>query len=262
MISAPVYNTIGQTYDVTRRADPAIVNQLFQLLQPKKGGLYLDMGCGSGNYTAALAEQGLNIQGIDLSGVMLAKARTKYPHMIFHQGDATELPFQDQVFSGVSCILATHHIQNNRKVAEEAFRVLDAKGRFVIFTATPEQMNQYWLCHYFPKMMQGSADLMTSLSELSICLKNAGFQTVEHDPFFVTPDLQDWFLQAGKYRPDIYLDPAVRAGISSFHLFAEPLELEQGLKLLARDIQSGAIQEVIAEYETDMGDYGFVVAQK
>ena len=51
---APIYERIGQTYDETRKADPEITNQLLTLLNPSPEGRYLDIGCGSGNYTQAL----------------------------------------------------------------------------------------------------------------------------------------------------------------------------------------------------------------
>lgn len=132
----------------------------------------------------------------------------------------------------------------------------------VIFTATPEQMRHYWLGHYFPEMMRASASCMTSFSVLKTTLEQAGFHTVEKQPFFVSNELQDWFLQAGKYRPEIYLDQKVRDGISSFHLFAKPDELEKGLKQLKNDIDSGEIDKIIKSYESDEGDYLFVTAEK
>jgi ubiquinone/menaquinone biosynthesis C-methylase UbiE len=51
-----VYNTIGKTYDTTRKPDPEIVQTLIRLIQPKAKGHYLDIACGSGNYTNALAQ--------------------------------------------------------------------------------------------------------------------------------------------------------------------------------------------------------------
>jgi hypothetical protein len=69
-------------------------------------------------------------------------------------------------------------------------------------------------------------------------------------------------LQAGKYRPEIYLDPTVRQGISSFHLSANPAELKKGLALLDADITSGAIKKISQRYENPMGDYLFIAAEK
>ena len=53
-MALPIYNDIGKTYDSTRKADPMIVKTLLNLLNPETSGLYLDLACGSGNYTVAL----------------------------------------------------------------------------------------------------------------------------------------------------------------------------------------------------------------
>lgn len=50
-MTKPIYDTIGKTYDSTRQADPEITQKLLELLCPIVGGKYLDIGCGSGNYT-------------------------------------------------------------------------------------------------------------------------------------------------------------------------------------------------------------------
>ena len=70
-----IYNTIGTGYNHSRRADPYITGRLLALLQAVPGGGYLDIGCGTGNYTIALAAAGLGFTGVDPSEVMLLEAR-------------------------------------------------------------------------------------------------------------------------------------------------------------------------------------------
>lgn len=256
-----VYNTIGKTYDHTRKADPEIVRNIIQFLSPSKTGSYLDVGCGSGNYTCALSDQGLHECGVDISEEMLSKARQKNPRIEWVHGDARKLPFQDRQFDGATCILATHHIQDLEKCFQEVFRVLN-KGDFVIFTCFPEQLEAYWLNRYFPKMMRMASDVMHSQQEMFAALKNAGFEDLRTEKFFVTNDLQDWFLQAGKYRPELYFDPVVRAGISTFALAKDQDEISQGCEKIKEDMASGIIDEVIKSHESPLGDYAFVIATK
>ena len=52
---AHLYDSIGIEYDTTRRADPYIAGRLAHHLALSKGGTYLDLACGSGNYTNALS---------------------------------------------------------------------------------------------------------------------------------------------------------------------------------------------------------------
>jgi ubiquinone/menaquinone biosynthesis C-methylase UbiE len=256
-----VYDRIGKTYDVTRHADSEIVARLHEMLSPVAGGRYLDVGCGSGNYTCALAAKGLQMTGIDVSEEMLQKARCKSSQVIWFQGDAKQLPFANQIFQGAICTLATHHIKPLQAALHEIFRVLE-NGKLVIFTATPEQMQHYWLWHYFPKMMRTGSEHMLSFTAIAELLQDAGFLDVTGSPFFVTNQLQDLFLQSGKYRPEIYLDTAVRAGISSFAALAHADEIKDGLVELENDIHTGKINKIIEPYESTEGDYMFVAATK
>jgi len=257
----PIYNSIGKTYDTTRKADPSIVQKITQFLCEEQSQNYLDIGCGSGNYTGALSELGLHIDGVDISPEMLKKAKIKHPHINWYEGDARKLSFPSGCYDGATCVLATHHIKDTVTAFKEVFRVL-SRGRFVIFTATPEQCHQYWLREYFPKMIADACKIMAGFEELQEALSHAGFENIRAEPYFVTKDLQDWFLHAGKYRPEMYLDPLVRAGISSFHVSSYGNEVEVGLVKLKHDIDTGRIQEVIKQYENSLGDYLFVVAEK
>ena len=72
-----VYDDIGRGYDGTRRADPQIGQALYRLMDPVVGARYLDLACGTGNYTVYLSERGLLISGVDVSQTMLAAAAAK-----------------------------------------------------------------------------------------------------------------------------------------------------------------------------------------
>jgi hypothetical protein len=60
----------------------------------------------------------------------------------------------------------------------------------------------------------------------------------------------------------MYLDPLIRQGISSFHLSINEDELTQGLTRLSKDIETGYISDIIDTYESDIGDYLYVVGSK
>ena len=55
----PVYDRIGAGYDRTRRADSYIVERIAGHLSLQDNGMYLDVACGTGNYTGALADLGV-----------------------------------------------------------------------------------------------------------------------------------------------------------------------------------------------------------
>ncbi len=257
----PLYDDIGEGYDATRAADPYIVRRLIHHLGIRAKSDYLDVACGTGNYTVALADAGAKMAGLDQSGRMVEIARTKSSSVAWYVGNAEELPFPDGTFSGAACTLAIHHFPTLLPVFLEAFRVLDG-GRFVLFTSTPEQMKRYWLNEYFPQMMAKSTSRMPSLAEVISDLRTAGFGAITTETYEVREDLQDLFLYSGKHRPALYLDPRIRAGISSFAALAEPAEVEGGCRRLAADVESGRISGILASYRHDQGDYLFVTAEK
>ncbi len=268
MISEPLiqtnclFDTIGHTYDETRRADRKIVSQLSSLLKQESNRRYLDVGCGSGNYTYALSTFGFEIEGVDSSFEMLSKARKKYPHLLFHSGDAMSLLFKDEQFFGLLYFLSIHHFSDCFKAFQEAYRVLEHGGKIVIFTVTPEQLMHYWLVYYFPNAMAQRSSSLLSFKNLEFFLKEAGFHSIEPVLFHVDYEMEDLFLHSGKHKPQLYLDPLVRRNMSFFSSPCHENEFEIGLKHLRNDILSGEINEIIARYDHNQGDCLFISAQK
>lgn len=257
-----LYDRIGRTYDTSRRADPDIVERLAHLLLLAPGAPYLDVACGTGNYTVAMANRGAIMYGAELSATMLDKARSKSTQVRWCRADAESLPFPGGKFAGAMCTLAIHHMANLARVFREVFRVLHS-GRFVIFATDPEQTRRYWLVEYFPKGMSRITEKEPPIRKVIDYLRNAGFTQIQTEPWEVTESLVDLFLYAGKQRPRIYFDPAVRAGISCFAQgVIDADETAAGLAKLDADIKSGRFDEVAARYRHTLGDYMFVSAIK
>jgi len=256
------YNTIGKTYNSTRKADPYLLDRLYFHLNPKQDGKYLDIGCGSGNYTSKLQERGLSILGIDPSIEMLRKAKNVNSKIEYKIGVAENINLPDNSIDGVIAFLTIHHWTSLEQGFHEISRVLKPSGRFVIFHSTPKQMKGYWLNEYFPKMMKDSMTLMHTTEVIENASKKAGIELLKTENYSVTNDLQDLFLQCGKYQPEIYFRPEIRNGISSFAAVANQTEVEIGLKKLKEDIENGKITNITKSYENDWGDYLYLVFQK
>ena len=258
-----LYDTIGKTYDTTRRADPSIVRTLARLLELRPDANYLDVGCGTGNYTVALQNLGAQMHGLELSSTMLANARLKNDRVRWIQGNAESLPFPDRCFEGAIATVTIHNWKALRPGFDEVFRTLRS-GRFVIFTGDHAQMNGYWLHEYFPRGLAAALEQMPPAELVLEQLHNAGFTDVTREPWEVPREIEDWFLYAGKYQPEIYLDPNVRAGISFFaqsHI-CPPDEVAVGCARLEADIKSGRIKDVVENYRHNLGDYLFIIATK
>ncbi|MCF6409468.1 class I SAM-dependent methyltransferase [Pseudalkalibacillus salsuginis] len=257
----PLYDEIGKSYDATRKADPEITRHLRNHLQVPKGTKVLDIACGTGNYSIALEQSGLYVTGCDISTEMIEIAKQKSSKINWELADINCLPYENKTFTGVSCILSIHHFGELFVPFQEVFRVMD-RGRFVIFTSSPEQMNTYWLKEYFPQAIEASSKQMPDLTTVNNTLQAVGFDIIGHETFLIQPDLEDFFLYSGKYEPHIYLDETVRAGISTFANLATKEEIVLGCSKLKRDIETKKINEVLPRYSSVKGDYVFVVAEK
>ena len=257
------YDTIGIGYDSTRRADPYLARKMFDFLnsgQPDAN--YLDIGCGTGNYTHALNEMGLSFIGIEPSEEMLSKARAKNNAITWQQGTAENICLESEIVEGVLVSLTIHHWTSLVQGFSEVFRVLKKQGKVVLFTTLPEQTQAYWLSHYFPTMIEDSVSVLPPLQQIEQAFQKAGLTIIQKEPYFVQPDLEDWFLYCGKHRPEMYFQEEVRNGISSFSLIAKQEEIKTGLERMRSDLHSGKLDQVIKEHENDLGDYLFIVGEK
>ncbi len=255
------YDKIGVGYNTTRKADSYLSERLLKNLNPTIGGVYLDIGCGTGNYTDILQKLGYNFIGIDPSTQMLDEAKLKNYNIDWRIGNAENTGLKTNSVDGIIASLTIHHWADIEQGFTELARVLKPNGNIVIFTSTPEQMNGYWLNHYFPRMLEDSAKQMPTLDTVEKAMKVAGLEITNTEPYYIKPDLEDLFLYSGKHKPELYFQPEIRKGISSFAALANAEEVEKGLTELKKDIDSGQIDDVTKLYENDLGDYLYIVAE-
>lgn len=249
------YDRIGSGYNSTRRADPYLTSQLVKYVQPKFDGLYLDIGCGTGNYTIAVHKQGYSFIGIDPSKRMLNIAESKMATITWQIGSAEQTNLEDSCVDGVIGTCTIHHWNDLEKGFVELYRILRPGGKLVLFTSTPVQMKGYWLNHYFPKMMKDSIEQMPALAAVTDALQVANFKDIRTTPYFVQENLEDLFLYCGKARPSLYLNKKVRDGISSFSDLSRKQEVYLGLERLKKDIETEKIQMILDQYKNQLGDY-------
>ena len=120
-MKTPIYDTIGLGYNNTRNADPYIAERIVAQLQPTSDEIYLDIGCGTGNYTHHIAKLGYTLHGIDPSDTMLDIAKTKNINGIFTKATAEQIPYDTAFFNGAIAILTIHHWSNQWLLAERIF---------------------------------------------------------------------------------------------------------------------------------------------
>jgi 2-polyprenyl-6-hydroxyphenyl methylase/3-demethylubiquinone-9 3-methyltransferase len=96
----------------------------------------LDIGCGAGLLTNALAQEGHCVTGIDLSeqSLKVAAAKDVTKKVTYLHANAYHLPFQDESFDVVCAMDILEHVENPEKLIKEASRVLKPGGLFFFHT--------------------------------------------------------------------------------------------------------------------------------
>jgi ubiquinone/menaquinone biosynthesis C-methylase UbiE len=109
---------------------------IFDLLPEVQGRRVLEVGCGTGNISLALAHRGSQVVGLDCSGPILArgqeKARRQSLPVIWVRGLAADLPFADGSFEVAMCILALDFTAEREEALKEMVRVLSPGGFLAI----------------------------------------------------------------------------------------------------------------------------------
>lgn len=96
----------------------------------------LDVGCGAGLLTNALALEGHSVTGIDLSekSLKIAGLRDETKKVRYQSANAYALPFPDASFDVVCAMDILEHVENPNKLIQEASRVLKKDGIFFFHT--------------------------------------------------------------------------------------------------------------------------------
>ncbi|QKQ74703.1 class I SAM-dependent methyltransferase [Nostoc sp. TCL240-02] len=230
-----IYNSIGQQYSKTRVPDIRIVNKLIDLLNLPKGSIMADIGAGTGGYSLALANKGFLVNAVEPS-VVMQKQAVDHMQIKWFTGYAENLPLPDQSVDGVISILAIHHFSHLEKAFQEMHRIIK-NGAIVLLTFDIRLAQKIWLYDYFPFLWEDALRFLPLNEQINLIQSNTK-RRVEAIPLLLPYDLSDLFAAAGWRRPELYLQPEVRAGISSFALANQNL-IEQGVKLLAADLSSG-----------------------
>ncbi|MEL6461392.1 MAG: methyltransferase domain-containing protein, partial [Cyanobacteria bacterium J06621_15] len=78
---------------------------LLEILNPQPNETILDLGCGTGQLTAKIAEYGAEVIGIDSASEMIEQAQQNYPKLKFKLADARNFELSqpvDSVFSNAT----------------------------------------------------------------------------------------------------------------------------------------------------------------
>ena len=126
-------------YDLIMRASMREKTSRARLAEQTLHGLgqgeLLDLGCGTGTLSLAIAEQVPSVQVTGLDGdpdaLKLARRKDRRGRVTWIEGRATSLPFPNRAFDRVIASLLLHHLrdEDKRRALLEASRVLGPTGR-------------------------------------------------------------------------------------------------------------------------------------
>jgi SAM-dependent methyltransferase len=219
------YDAIGMTYGATRRPDHRIAAYVRSALG--EASSVVNVGAGTGSYEP----DDRQVVAVEPSRVMISqRPRLSAPVV---QAVAESLPFQTDSFDAAMAAFTIHHWADPYRGLAELRRV--ARHRIVVLTTDAGVWGDTWLTrHYFPAIAELDRARLTPIAELLEALGGLGRVI----PIPVPHDCQDGFTPAYWRRPWAYLDPAVRAGMSTFASIDEEARIE-GLRRLEADLESG-----------------------
>ncbi len=247
-MSPELYDRIGRTYIRTRGTDPRIAAAVWNALGDARS--VLNVGAGSGHYEPGDRE----VVALEPSEVMIAQRPPGAAPVV--PGRAEELPFEDDSFDAVMAVLSDHHWSDRRRGFAELRRV--ARRRIVLFNADPGQADRFWLTtDYLPEFLELIPARYrvpgTWEHELRDALGDVQLTSVP-----VPHDCADGFYGAYWRRPEAYLDPTVRAGISVFAQVSSGA-VDRAVDALGADLETGRWQkrhrELLSMDELQLGYY-------
>lgn len=124
----------SRRYALINRWDPSHLRRINRLVEIGKGDRVLEIGCGQGHLTRALAAQGAAIVGIDAN----PHAEDVSDTSLVRHMKAEALEFEDGTFDLVVSVHAIEHMPELEKALSEMARVLRPHGKAVlIYPAEP-----------------------------------------------------------------------------------------------------------------------------
>jgi SAM-dependent methyltransferase len=249
-----LYDDIGRTYTATRQTDPRLAAAIWAALGDARS--VLNVGAGTGSYEPADRD----VVALEPSEVMIAQRRADAALVI--RATAEAIPLGDDRVDAAMTVLSDHHWADRAAGLREMVRV--ARRRVVLFNFNPALWDRFWLsAEYLPSSIEIVPPAFRRQGAWEEQLRGLLGPRLSITPVPIPHDCRDGFYSAFWRRPEAYLDPLVRQGISVFSRMPAD-DVERGIAALRADLESGAWAErhrdLVGLDELDLG-YRLVVAE-
>jgi ArsR family transcriptional regulator len=137
-----------------------------------------DLGCGTGQVTAALAPFVAHVVAVDASAAMLHAAKKRLQGMRnveLRRGDIESLPIDDARLDAATLMLVLHHLPDPSKALAEVARVLKPGGQLVVVDMLPHDRDHY-------RQQMGHVWLGFSEAHIARTVADSGFEQVRTVP--------------------------------------------------------------------------------
>lgn len=221
MIGDVDYAAHASGYAQRRRTDPRIAAAVHAALGNPRS--VLNVGAGAGSYEPT----GRPVIAVEPSAAMRAQRTTP---AIAARAEA--LPFADRTFDAAMATMTVHQWDDVARGLSELRRV--TRGPVVVLTFDPSRIEQLWLNAYVPSLLAGERRRFPAIGQIVTGLRNRCVVSTLPVPI----DCADGFVHAFYGRPELLLDPEVRAAQSAW-TFVSPADAETGLARLRADLDRG-----------------------